>query len=154
MATILRLWSILLLSALVTGACVAPLTPVAPEATAAQEEAASEPGNSLANPASVNCEDKGGTLQIEKRPDGGEYGVCVFEDNMQCEEWALMRGECPEGGVKVTGYATDAGRFCAITGGEYAVTDESGETEQGTCTLPSGAVCDAAAYFEGTCSDQ
>ncbi|MEZ4583733.1 MAG: hypothetical protein R3A10_19215 [Caldilineaceae bacterium] len=53
---------------------------------------------------------------------------------MQCEEWALMRGECPDGGVKVTGYATDAARFCAITGGEYTVTDESGDQEQGTCT--------------------
>ena len=51
------------------------------------------------------------------RGDGGQIGVCYFEDNRQCEEWALMRGECPVGGVKVTGYVTPAGRYCAITGG-------------------------------------
>ena len=56
----------------------------------------------IANPASVNCINKGGTLSIQKRGDGGEYGVCIFEDNRQCEEWALFRGECPAGGKKVT----------------------------------------------------
>ena len=55
----------------------------------------------MPNPASENCTEKGGTLSIEKRGDGGEYGVCIFEDNMQCEEWALMRGECPVGGVTI-----------------------------------------------------
>jgi putative hemolysin len=32
----------------------------------------------------------------------GQYGVCFFEDNRQCEEWALLRGDCPVGGKKVT----------------------------------------------------
>ncbi len=51
-----------------------------------------------------------------------------------------MRGECPVGGIKVTGYVTQAARFCAITGGEYTVTDKSGsDQEEGTCTLPSTA---------------
>ena len=62
------------------------------------------PPAALANPASQNCVAKGGKLQIEERGDGGQIGVCYFEDNLQCEEWALMRGECPVGGVKVTGY--------------------------------------------------
>ena len=53
----------------------------------------------LANPASVNCVQQEGTLSIERRPDGGEYGVCVFADNYQCEEWALLRGECPRRGA-------------------------------------------------------
>jgi putative hemolysin/predicted metal-dependent phosphoesterase TrpH len=56
----------------------------------------------IANPASVNCINKGGTLSIQKSADGGEYGICVFADNRQCEEWALFRGECPAGGKKVT----------------------------------------------------
>lgn len=106
----------------------------------------------LANPASINCVDKGGELKIEKRPDGGEFGVCYFEDNRQCEEWALYRDECPVGGRKVTGYITEAGRFCAITGGEYNVTDESGPVnEKGTCTLVGGQVCEADAYYNGNC---
>ena len=107
----------------------------------------------LANPASLNCGAKGGTLKIEQRPDGGQYGICVFVDNYQCEEWALFRGECPAGGLRVTGYITPAARYCAITGGRYAVVANSGAAdEQGVCALPGGKACDAAAYFAGTCS--
>ncbi len=100
----------------------------------------------LANPASKNCIEKGGKLQIAKRGDGGEYGICYFEDNKQCEEWALMRGQCPVGGVKVTGYMTQEGVYCAITGG----TPEDQETQ---CKLPSGKVCEAQKYYDGTCSE-
>src|SRR5512139_2612950 len=64
----------------------------------------------IANPASKNCMSQGGTLTIETRGDGGQFGVCYFEDNLQCEEWALFRGDCPVGGVKVTGYVTPAAR--------------------------------------------
>ncbi len=109
-------------------------------------------GASMANPASQNCEKQGGTLKIEERVDGGQMGVCYFQDNQQCEEWALMRGECSAGGVKVTGYVTPAGRYCAITGGTYAVTGNSGQAdEQGTCTLPGGVQCDATEYYGGQC---
>ena len=107
----------------------------------------------IANPASENCVEQGGTVVIEERGDGGQYGVCTFEENRQCEEWAMMRGDCPVGGIKVTGYVTDAARFCAITGGTYEVTgtDDSGE-EQGTCTLPGGKICDVRDYFNGVCT--
>jgi putative hemolysin len=106
-----------------------------------------------ANPASENCIALGGTLSIEKRGDSGEYGVCRFEDNRQCEEWALLRGACPPGGLKVTGYATVAARYCAITGGTYRTTgNPNSEHEQGTCTLPGGQSCDVWAYFNGSCS--
>ena len=92
-------------------------------------------------------------LKIERRPDGGQFGVCVFTDNYQCEEWALFRGECPVGGLRVTGYVTPAGRFCAITGGRYTVTSASGAAvEQGVCALPGDRACDADAYFAGTCT--
>jgi putative hemolysin len=106
----------------------------------------------LANPASQNCVKQGGTLKIERRPDGGQYGVCVFTDNYQCEEWALFRGECPKNGLRVTGYVTPAGRYCAITGGRYTVVTESASGESGVCSLPGGKACDAAAHYAGTCS--
>jgi len=78
--------------------------------------------------------------------------VCLFEDNRQCEAWALLRGECPVGGLRVTGYATDAARYCAITGGRYAITARSGAAdEEGTCALPGGASCDSDSYYRGTC---
>jgi len=120
----------------------------------AQEMPSSDDGASvgLANPASENCTEQGGSVTIESHPDGGQYGVCLFEDNRQCEEWALMRGDCPVGGVEITGYLTDAARYCAITGGEYvAAPGSSPDDELGTCTLPSGEVCDSEAYYAGKC---
>jgi len=65
-----------------------------------------EPTTSMANPASENCIQKGGKLEMRTNKKG-EYGVCLFEDNRQCEERALLRGDCPEGGVKVTGYLSE-----------------------------------------------
>ncbi len=107
----------------------------------------------LANPASKNCVEKGGTLRMERRPDGGQFGVCVFTDNYQCEEWALFRGECPIPGLRVTGYITAAGRYCAITGGRYTVVVQGdAATERGACALPGGKACDADAYYAGTCN--
>lgn len=96
----------------------------------------------IANPASVNCIEKGGELEI-RRVSLGEYGVCVFDDNRQCEEWAMFRGDCPVGGVKITGYVTDAERFCAIRGGDVNM-------EEGTCAV-DGKVCDLENYQGGGC---
>jgi len=109
-------------------------------------------GVRLANPASKNCVDKGGTLAIEEDPSGGQFGVCSFPDNHQCEEWAMLRGHCPVGGIRVTGFVTPASRFCGITGGQYSTTGESNTAvETGTCVLPTGEKCDADAYFRRTC---
>ena len=127
--------------------CTRPSAPVG--------QAPTPPGSAVqrANPASQHCVEQGGTLTIERGPGGGQYGVCGFSDNRQCEEWALLRGECPKGGIRVTGYATPAARYCAITGGRYAVVGRSGASdEQGTCTLPGGKTCDADAYYRGNCS--
>ena len=110
-----------------------------------EASAQAQPAPQLANPASQNCVKQGGTLTIERRPDGGQYGVCVFTDNYQCEEWALFRGECPKNGLRVTGYVTPAGRYCAITGGRYAMVTESAAGETGVCSLPGGKTCDATA---------
>jgi len=115
----------------------------------------STPGSKagLANPASTNCIEKGGKLVIQKRNDGGEYGVCVFDDNRQCEEWALFRGECPAGGIRVTGCVSPAALFCAITGGQYSeINLKRGSSEQGTCTFKNGHSCDAGDYYDGKCS--
>lgn len=108
-----------------------------------------------ANPASTNCIAKGGKLSIERNPTGGEFGVCLFEDNRQCEEWALLRGQCPVGGIHVAGFATPAARYCGITGGTYAITADSGtQNERGNCALPSGKTCAANAHFAGQCNDK
>jgi putative hemolysin/membrane-bound inhibitor of C-type lysozyme len=109
-------------------------------------------GAGLANPASQNCVDKGGFVSLEKNGKGDQFGVCTFPDTRQCEEWAMARGDCRTGGVKVTGYVTPAARYCAITGGTYKVISGTNTAlEQGTCTLKGGKSCRSSAYFNGAC---
>lgn len=103
-------------------------------------------GSKLANPASENCAAKGGTTSIQTRGDGGQYGLCMFEDNYACEEWAMMRGDCPVGGVRTTGFDNTAQMYCAWLGGKTLA------EENATCTLPGGKVCDDNALYNGTCS--
>jgi putative hemolysin len=78
---------------------------------------------SVANPASTNCVEKGGVLKIVEKKDGSQYGVCYFEGNRQCEEWALFRGDCPMGGVKIIGYDNEEQTYCAIRGGEVLMSE-------------------------------
>jgi len=116
-------------------------------------ETAKPPQVGLANPASQNCIAKGGQLRIETAGNGAQYGVCLFDDNRQCEEWALLRGECPVGGRKITGYVTPQARYCAIRGGTYTVTaEQTADTpERGDCALPGQPACDALALYDGRC---
>jgi len=49
---------------------------------------------SIANPAAVNCEKQGFRLEIRTDLDGNQYGVCIFPDGSECDEWAFFRREC------------------------------------------------------------
>ena len=51
----------------------------------------------IANPASVYCEEQGGTLVIRSDAEGAQSGYCLFDDGSECEEWAYYRGECQPG---------------------------------------------------------
>jgi putative hemolysin len=48
----------------------------------------------MANPASTFCVKNGYKIEIRKNADGSEYGVCIFNDGKECEEWAFYRKEC------------------------------------------------------------
>lgn len=49
----------------------------------------------IANPASTYCVEQGYKLEIRTDPlSGGQYGVCIFPDGKECEEWKFFRGEC------------------------------------------------------------
>jgi putative hemolysin len=70
--------------------------------------------------AAQHCEAQGGKRTLERGPDG-EIGVCAFAENRQCEEWAMLLGQCPRGGIPVSGYATTSERHCAIRGGRMTI---------------------------------
>jgi putative hemolysin len=137
-----RALALILVFATLLGALELSAAAVPPAMDAAPATAQGKRG--LANPASENCVRLGGTLDIRTRPDGGQYGVCVFEDNRQCEEWALLRGQCPEGGLKITGYDDEAQIYCAITGGEV-------DMQAGVCQRADGRRCPLQANFSGRC---
>jgi putative hemolysin len=51
----------------------------------------------IANPASAFCEEQGYTVEIRNDEQGNQYGVCIFTDGSECDEWAYFRGECSPG---------------------------------------------------------
>lgn len=73
----------------------------------------------MANPASLNCKEKWWRSVAKTIPSRGTYWVCVLQNNMQCEEWALYRWECPETWVKITWYDNEEAIYCAITWNTY-----------------------------------
>jgi len=68
--------------------------PRQPEASGGGSDTETEEPIGMANPASVHCEEEGGTLEMREDTDGGQFGMCIFEDGSECEEWAFFRGEC------------------------------------------------------------
>ena len=110
-----------------------PVTTTAPDIT------------TVANPASIYCQEKGGQLKIASRPDNSQYGLCYFDDNRACEEWAMFRGDCPIGGVKTTGYDTEAQKFCAWSGGHTLAVPNA------VCTFNDGSSCLVEDFYTAAC---
>lgn len=113
-----------------------PLLPV--------EEVATAP-TGLANPASANCLKQGGTLDIWTGGDGGQIGVCTFDNGSKCEEWAMLRGDCPTGGVAVLQTWDEGELHCAIFGGE--VRRENSGLEPSMCRI-KGISCPTQAFLK------
>jgi len=78
----------------VTGSFILDVDNVLPEGEA--------PSAGLPDPASVYCEEQGYTVEIRTDENGNQYGVCVFPDGSECEEWAYYRGECSPAGQSVS----------------------------------------------------
>lgn len=91
MKAIMRKIIVFAIAGLLLGGCTAP---------AAQETPApaGQPIANLPNPASVYCEQQGNRSVIRTAPDGSQFGVCVFPDGTECDEWAYFRGECGPSG--------------------------------------------------------
>jgi TolB protein len=65
-----------------------------------------QPTTELANPASVYCEEQGYTLEM-RTDENGTYGMCIFADGSECEEWAFYRGECMPASASVSETSTE-----------------------------------------------
>jgi len=56
----------------------------------------------MANPASKFCVAQGYKLEIRTDETGGQYGVCIFTNGKECEEWKFFRKECGKEYIKTT----------------------------------------------------
>jgi putative hemolysin len=106
-----------------------------------------EPESGLPNPAAVYCDEQGGTVDIRTDAEGNQYGICVFADGSECDEWDFYRGDCVPGDVPAgeTGIANPASVYCVEQGGTL-------DLESGMCTFPDGSQCEEWAFFRGECS--
>jgi putative hemolysin len=102
----------------------------------------------MPNPASENCVVQGGTVDI-RQGDGGEVGYCVFADGSECEEWALMRGECKPG--EQANMPNPASENCVAQGGTVDIRQGEGG-EIGYCVFADGSECEEWALMRGECA--
>jgi len=114
----------------------------------------------IANPASAYCEEQGFELEIRTAQDGSQYGVCMFEDESECEEWAYYRSECKPGDMDIAppptatpaGIANPASNYCVEQGGASETRTAEDGSQYGVCKFPDGSECDEWAFFRGKCA--
>jgi putative hemolysin len=144
-------------SAIITGivflCAVMLLSACAPSGTAApiqtDQSAQGYPNSQMANPASVYCQEKGGTSQIRTASDGSQSGVCVFPDGSECDEWAYYRSECAPGGKEAAYPSTGACPAFENKAAEAARGSLAGQLKVDPCTITMTSL-DQATYTD-TC---
>ena len=137
---------LLVLVLLLLAACSRSLAPMVPITELPPDDQASA---DMPNPASVFCEEQGGTVDIRTDADGGQAGFCIFADGSECEEWAFTRGECTPG---ETGMPNPASVFCAEQGGTTDIRTGDDGSQAGFCVFADGSECDEWALFRGECA--
>ncbi len=111
----------------------------------------SEPSQ-IANPASVYCDEQGGTVDIRTEAGGGEVGYCQFDDGTECEEWSFHRGECKQGEFSSsTQLANPASENCVALGGDLEFREHADGGQYGVCVFDDGSECEEWAFFRGEC---
>ena len=91
----------------------------------------------IVNPASAFCIDNNGTLDFRQH-DNGTFGVCMFEDGSECEEWMFYRGDCQKGEYifKMAICTKEYNPVCAVNGVTYSNPCVAGEIpikKKGNC---------------------
>jgi putative hemolysin len=121
------------------------------------EKSTGDADRSIANPSSVNCEQKGFRMETRTSDDGSQYGVCIFPDGSECEEWAFLRGECgPASGSSTTPdgsqIANPASANCEQKGGKVEIRTTEDGSQSGVCIFNDGSECEEWAFFRGECA--
>lgn len=112
-----------------------------------------EPTVGLPNPASVYCEEQGGTLEIRTDNNGGQVGYCVFDDGSECEEWSFFRSQCRSGEFPPSQQlANPASVYCEEQGGTLEIRTAEAGGQAGYCVFDDGSECDEWAFFRGECT--
>ena len=131
-------------------------TPVQTTVVPAQGTPATTPAlvsAGMANPASVNCGNIGGTTQIMSNPDGSQYGMCTFPNGTTCEEWALFNDHVCKPYVQAAttpaaiGMANPASVNCGNIGGTTQIMSNPDGSQYGMCTFPNGTTCEEWALY-------
>lgn len=78
-------------AALILGACASAPAPV---------QTATPGAARTANPASLNCLQNNGRLEVHQTP-AGERADCILPSGKRCDEWEMFRGNCPTRTVNV-----------------------------------------------------
>jgi putative hemolysin len=114
----------------------------------------------MPNPASVYCEENGGTVAMRQDDAGGQYGVCVFPDQSECDEWAYYRGDCQTGDSlrspsptpgDTASVANPASRYCEENGGTVDFRQDGSGGVKGVCVFPDDTECEEWAYYRDEC---
>ncbi|MFA5222530.1 MAG: DUF333 domain-containing protein [Methanoregula sp.] len=154
--TLLLIMGLLIVAGIFIAGCTQPTTPAQTPATTTPVITTTAPASAgLANPASVNCGNVGGKVEIEKDSQGNEYGMCTFTNGTTCEEWALFRNEGCKPFTPVTttaaviGMANPASVNCGKVGATSEIMNNPDGSQYGMCNFPNGTSCEEWALFRG-----
>lgn len=102
---------------------------------------------SIANPASVYCKEVWWTSSIQTKTDWNQYGICYFDDNRQCEEWALFKWDCLVWWRKITWYLWEYAKYCAISWNNFIYKETIDDVDYWDCELKNSKKIDAKTYY-------
>lgn len=97
----------------------------------------------IPNPAAVYCIELGYKYESRKNELGGEYGVVIFPDGTECNDWSFFRGNagqkwsyCEQHGGKIENRVENMGTWTA---------------ESAVCVFPDRSECGEMQYIDGKC---